>query len=156
MTGYTEAWKRGKFRTNCTEKEFISVYINGENYSWGGKSPDVIPGSVMGPPLATDVCSVEQLEGMGMVGVYQIEDSSESDDTEVSKEKEIATAIRNSIHLGPGYQLGGIDWWLELDERRIGKYEDEEYKMVISAIAGFVAEGQMHGISPFWKLHVED
>lgn len=150
--GYGPEWQVGKWTTNTNEGEFIPVYINGE------ESKSAVPFTVkpgiyrMGPPKATLKCSVKKLEGMGLVGVYIIK--AIEDTTETSMQQEIAMVIRDSIHLGPCSQLGGVGWMLELDEHRMAEYNTDEFAAVMEAIAGFIEDGQVQGITPFWRLNI--
>ena len=155
---YDTGWERGEWSTNTNADEFERCVIWGQPNEFERMSHDGMMQQgyaeprtdlIMGPPDASDTWSVEQLEDMGLCGVYKIDDTA-------SKLTLMAKEICNSIGLGPAEKIGGAGWWLELDKRRMSEYSDTEFETIMSAIAGFIEDGQTQGITPYWKLHLSD
>ena len=156
---YDTGWEDGEWFTNSDPADFYEMandepappgmrhwshqFSDQEQQMrlWGKPRPrtDV----VMGPPHPGK-WTVEELEDMGLIGIYKIGDDVEPDPNQ--RQKLIAIDIRNN-------RREGADWILETDGRRMAEYTSrEEYDAMFNRIAGFIEDGQTKGMCPFWEL----
>jgi len=157
---YDTGWENGKWFTNSYPADFYEMR-HGEPAPAGMRDPmrcfqeregmrpfgkwKPVTDVVMGPPIA-EAYTTEQLEDMGMIGIYRI-----SEDVDPKqRQKLIAADIRNN-------KREGADWILKTDGRRMNEYTSrDEYNEIMERIAGFIEIGQTTGICPWWELKLYD